>query len=527
VGVNPLHALLADETSPYSPSSRTALNVLYLDVEAIDDFRECDAALAHVRSPSWQARLDRLRAEPLVDYAEVASLKFELFKMLYAHFRERHLHAETARARSFREFQSGAGAPLRAQALFDALREQFGARVAGATCGPDDGCAEHRDPGSATVAAFRQSHQARVEFFEYLQWQTDLQLAGVERRARDAGMAIGLYRDLAVGVNACGAEAWHAQHLFARGMHIGAPPDEFNQKGQDWGLPPWIPQRLTADDYAAWSAVLRANMHRAGALRIDHVMGLMRLFWIPAEGEPGDGAYVHYPFEALLGVLARESLGARCMVVGEDLGTVPDRVRAAMARLGILSYRVLYFERDRRGRFRAPSAYPIDALVTLSTHDLPTLRGFLTEADLRARDALDLFPDTQTRRQQYAARARDRERLLAALHGAGLETPRVADAADADAPFDHALASSVHAFLARTPSRLMTFQLEDVFGVLEQINLPSTTAERYPNWRRKLPLDLEDWAADGRFAAICAAIRAQGRGRVRSKYAAGTHGTMV
>ena len=510
VGVNPLHALLPGEISPYSPSNRSALNPLYLDVEAIDDFSESASARTHALSRPFQERIDRTRAAPLVDYREAAAIKFEAFERLYAHFREQHLQRGSARARAFREFQSCASASLRSQALFDALHEYLRATLGSARCAPADWPAEYRDPDSPALREFRRSHEARIEFFEYLQWQGAVQLAAIARRAHDAGMAIGLYRDLAVGVNGCGAETWQMPALLARDMHVGAPPDEFNQKGQDWGLPPWIPERLTAAAYQPWIEVLRANMRCAGALRIDHVMGLMRLYWVPAGAEARDGAYVRYPFEALLGILALESERARCVVIGEDLGTVPDEVRSAMARLRILSYRVLYFEQEG-DRFRAPAGYPADALVTLSTHDLPTLHGFLAGADLQVRDALDLYPSAELRQRLYAMRARDRERLLIALRDAGLAAPP--DSAAAAVPFDDALAANVHAFLARTPSRLLAFQLEDVFGTLEQINMPTTTAERYPNWRRKLPVDLEDWPADGRFAAICAAIRAQGRGR--------------
>jgi (1->4)-alpha-D-glucan 1-alpha-D-glucosylmutase len=515
VGVNPLHALFAgrpEDCSPYSPSNRAMLNPLYVDVEAVEEFSACEPARDRVLSAAFQRRLADARAAVLIDYPGVAALKYDILELLYRHFRERHANAATARGLAFREFQQRAGEPLLHHALFEALGEWLHRRdpaLRDMRQWPSD----YRHADSVAVAAFLESHRERVEFFQYLQWQADAQLADVADRARQAGMAIGLYRDLAVGVDAGGSEAWHDPSLFAHDMHVGAPPDEFNQNGQDWGLPPWIPQEIVQRRYAPWIDVLRANMHCAGALRIDHVMGLMRLYWIPAGADARDGAYVRYPFDALLGVLALESTRAGCIVVGEDLGTVPDAVRDAMARLAILSYRVLLFERAADGGFTRPEAYPREALCTFSTHDLPTLHGFLVEADLEARDALGLFPDEAMRAQQYALRRDDRRRLHVALRDAGLLTGDAAYASADALRFDQTLCNAVLAYLARTPSRLMTFQLEDVFGVVEQTNLPSTTGERYPNWRRKLPIELEQWASDGRFAAACAAIRAQGRGR--------------
>ena len=524
VGVNPLHALFPtapEAASPYSPSNRRMLNVLYVDVEAVAELVECEAARARVGASAFREQLARLRSAPLVDYAGVASLKLDVLGMLYRRFRDHHLARGTARAQAFRAFQASGGDDLAKHAAFEALHETLCAANPRAT--PASWPASLRDPGSPEVAAFTDAHRERTEFFEYLQWQAQAQLAAVAARARATGMAVGLYRDLAVGVNSAGSEAWQDAPLFAHATHVGAPPDEFNQKGQDWGLPPWIPQRLAQAHFDSWTAVLRANMRFAGALRIDHVMGLARLFWVPAGASPDAGAYVRYPFDDLLAILAHESRRAKCLIVGEDLGTVPDTVRDAMARLGILSYRVLLFERRSDDSFAPPIDYPVDALATFSTHDLPTLRGFLEQTDLRARDALGLFPTPQLREHLYALRRADHARLRAALRDAGLlEESATADGTPAP-QFDDALVRAVHAYLARTPSRLMTFQLEDVFGAGEQVNLPTTTEDRYPNWRRKLPLDLERYASDGRFDAVCAAIRAEGRGRRTATQATRAH----
>jgi (1->4)-alpha-D-glucan 1-alpha-D-glucosylmutase len=367
----------------------------------------------------------------------------------------------------------------------------------------------YRDHRGEAVQRFAREHADAVGFYLYLQWQADLQLERAQAAALRAGMAIGLYRDMAVGANPGGAETWTSPERYALGVHVGAPPDAFNQKGQDWGLPPWIPGRLPDDDYAPFVCLLRANLRHAGALRIDHVMALMRLFWIPAGAAPTEGTYVRYPLDDLLAVLALESTRHHAAVVGEDLGTVPDEVRAALRTRGVLSYRVLWFERTHDGDFVPPHEYPAQALVTVSTHDLPTLAGFWRGADLEARDRLELFPGHAVRDDQYAERARARPALLQALARAGLVQP--GDAVPATLDFDHVLA--VHRYVARTPAALMSVQLEDVFGEALQVNLPATTDAQYPNWRRKLGVDLEDYARDGRFAAVCAAIRAEGRGQ--------------
>ncbi|MCC6196858.1 MAG: 4-alpha-glucanotransferase [Burkholderiales bacterium] len=502
VGVNPLHELFLDrpaQPSPYSPSSRLALNPWYLDVEAIPDYAECTRARARVASQPFQRRLAELRAVELVDYAGVAAQKRPVLGLLFDSFRRRHLARGSARAQAFRAFVTP---HIHDAALFDALQAHFAAQDPLAWGWPAWPAAYH-DRESPDVRAFAAAHVDDIDFYLYLQWQADEQLAHAARAARDAGMRIGVYRDIAVGANPGGAEVWRDRALFARNVHVGAPPDEFNQKGQDWGLPPWIPQRLAAASFDAWVALLHANMRHAGALRIDHVMGLSRLFWIPQGMAPADGAYVRYPLPQMLALLARESARRGCLVVGEDLGTVAGDLRQKLADAGVYSYRVLYFERDAQGAFLPPQAYPAQALVSISTHDLPTLAGFWQGADLAARDALDLFPTPAMRERMYADRNADRPRLRDALAGAGLDPPPLAG------PLDAGHTAAIHDYVARVPCALMTVQLEDVFGQAEQVNLPATLDHQYPNWRRKVGIPLEGWAADGRFAQVCAAIRGQ------------------
>ena len=508
IGVNPLHALYPHNpahASPYSPSSRRFLNVLYIDVEAVEDLAECEEARALIDAPEFRERLAAAKASELVDYPAVAALKFPVLERLYAHFRATHLRADTARARAFRDFQAASGAPLRRHALYEALQQRFHEAdpgVWGYPLWPEP----YRDPRSAEVTRYAESHVERVEYFEYLQWLADRQLAAAADRARTLGLEVGLYADVAVSIDSAGAEAWASQDCYVLGATLGAPPDEINLKGQNWGLPPLHPERLREAAYAPFIDLLRANMRHAGAVRIDHVMGLARLFWIPRGRDGADGAYVGYPFDDLLGVLALESHRNRCLVIGEDLGTVPDEVRAGLQRAGVLSYRLLLFERNADGHFKAPSEYPVDALVTASTHDLPTLTGYWEGHDLQLRQSLALFPSDEVREAQIVARAQDRARLVFALERENLHPDGLN--AVAPQPLSTEMLRSVQVYLARTPARVLVAQLEDVLGVREQANLPGTTDE-HPNWRRKLPLDLERIADDPRFVAFVDAMAAE------------------
>lgn len=511
VGINPLHALFParpEAASPYSPSNRAALNVLYLDVEAVDDFAHCKTARARVYSPAFQSMLARLRAFDHVDYSGVARLKFEILALLYDHFRTHELGASPGeRGRAFRDFQCDRGKALKLHGLFDALQEHVAAG-AGAAVGWPSWPAEYRPPAATSDDELYRRHADRAEYFQYLQWQAELQLAGASAHGRACGLGVGLYGDFAVGADAGGAETWSQAAVYAPEMHIGAPPDEFNPRGQDWGLPPMLPHRLRAAGYVPFVSALRAAMRHAGALRIDHVMALMRLFWVPEGAVPVDGAYVAYPFSELLGIVALESQRNRCLVIGEDLGTIAPGVRAALAAAGVLSYRPLYFERTGDGGFAAPQSYPTQALVTVGTHDLPTLAGFWAGRDIVARTRLRLFADEKTHAEALAARLRDRGRLLDALARAG-----VVAAADAPRRMTIDLMLAVHRFLARTPSMVMAVQLEDVFGQDTQVNLPSTTEDQYPNWRRKLAIPIESWASNRRFAALTRMLRKERRQR--------------
>jgi (1->4)-alpha-D-glucan 1-alpha-D-glucosylmutase len=485
VGLNPLHAMFAHNpahASPYSPSSRRRLNPQYIDVEAIDDMRECELAQRLVRSAQFQARLEQLRDRDEVDYPGVAAAKREVLELLYAHFRARHLSADSTRAQAFRAFQHDAGDALRQHALYEAIQAHLHAQDAsvwGWPVWPE----AWREPASPAVQRYAQEQVERVEFHEYLQWQAEHQLGRLCAHCRARGLAIGLYLDLAVSVDRAGSDTWSHAHTYASDASVGAPPDDFNRQGQNWGLPPLRPDHLRASGYRVFIDTLRANMRHAGALRIDHVMGLVRLFWIPPARGARDGAYVHYRADELLAIVALESQRNHCLVIGEDLGTVPDEIRHALAERGVLSYRLMYFERDGAGALKPPGDYPRDALVAVSTHDLPPLAGWWEGRDIEWRYRLGLLPDPQMADALRTARRDERRRLLEALQRAGL-------AAQADVP----PLEAAHAYLGATPSAVMMLQLEDVLGVVEQANLPGTVDE-HPNWRRKLPCDLDAMAA--------------------------------
>ena len=507
VGLNPLHALFPHNphhVSPYSPSSRLFVNTLYVDVEAIADFAECEPARRLVESAAFRERLRALRASDVVDYAGVSDAKRQVLALLFASFRDRHQRRRSVRAAAFDGFRAHMGQALRQQALFEALQEHFHSRdpsVWGWQVWPE----AFRDPHSSAVAAFEREHAERVDFYAWLQWQADLQRAAIAEDATSAGLRVGVYTDLAVSIDPAGAEAWSQQALYASAASVGAPPDAFNREGQDWGLPPIIPSRLRDAAFAPFLATLRANMRHAGALRIDHVMALMRLFWVPRGGKPVDGAYVHYPFEELAGLVALESHRHRCMVIGEDLGTVPDDVRSTLHAHDVLSYRVLMFERDAQG-FRSPDAYPEAALATASTHDLPTLRGWWEGHDIDVRARLGMIAGDADAASQRDERANDRRLLVAGLDAAGVLDER-ARAAAASPVLSVPLAEAIVAFLAKTPSVLAVLQLEDLLLVRDQANVPGTV-DQHPNWRRKLPERIEDALSRDPFASLAARLSA-------------------
>jgi (1->4)-alpha-D-glucan 1-alpha-D-glucosylmutase len=507
LGLTPLHSLFPDEPQrcdPYAPSSRLFLNLVHLDVAAIPDYGECEEARRFVEGDTFQARLRALRAAELVDYPAVADAKGDVLERLYRHFRGEHLRKGTERARAFRSFQAWQGEALRRFCVFHALREHMvgeGGRPIPWTDWPS----EFRNPTSRAVARFAAGHEERIDFFGYVQWQGSQQLQGVGKRSWELGLAVGLYQDLAAGVTPDGSDAWADGAVYARSVQVGVPPDDFSPTGQSWGLLPWNPVRLREAAYSPFIACLRQNMRDAGALRIDHVLGLQRLYWVPDGMETSEGGYVAYPLEEMLGILALESQRNRCLVVGENLGTVPPGLREALKTRGILSSQVLYFEREEGGGFASPAGYEPLAVASIGTHDLPPIEAFWKGADLETRRTLGLYADEAQYQEAVIRRATDRSHLLLALQREGLLPGDIGADPVALAELPPALVRAVHLYLARSPSQLMLVQLEDAFGQSEQVNLPGSR-DAYPNWQRRLPLDLEEWGDHPQLGELLATV---------------------
>jgi 4-alpha-glucanotransferase len=504
IGLNPLHALSPadpERSSPYSASSRHFLNVLYIAVPLVAEYEECAAARERMADPAIAQRLDELRGRDVVDYRGVAELKFDVLALLYREFCDRHLAFGTGRAREFRAFVAAGGELLQLHARFDALDRYFRSTL-GTASGWLSWPEEFRDVNGKAAARFAAEHPREVEFYAYLQWLAHEQLCGAQALALELGMPIGLYGDYAVGASPSGSETWADQQSFCMGAEIGAPPDPLALKGQGWGIPPQDPSVMLAHRLQSFVTLIRNNMRYYGALRLDHVMSLFRLWWVAAGFSPTEGAYVHYPLQQLLTVLSLESGRSACLVVGEDLGVVPDEMRRAMPECGLYHYKVLLFEKVD-GRFRRPDEYVRHALATITTHDMPTLRSYWEGRDIELRRRLNLYPSVEVESDIVREREQDRELLLAALQEQGLQPARPATPSDGFTP---ELAHALHLYLARSATALVALQIEDLLGEILPVNVPGTDRE-YPNWQRKVSADLEELAARADLAACFEEIR--------------------
>ena len=449
VGLNPLHAPCSDGdamASPYSPSDRRYLNPQYIDPECEPEW---EAAAATLVTPAWQERRERLQALPLVDYEAVNQLKYEALEAMFSVFRRQQRKAGTERGRAFRRFVTAGGSAL-------------------------EGFARHQAGHNAWARMYRTEPQ----FHAWLQWLASCQLQRCQQVALDSGMRIGLMRDLAVGAVGRGCEVEQARGLYLADASIGAPPDPFAPHGQDWGLPVPHPLRLRESGFRFFIDLLHKNMSACGALRVDHVMALMRLWWCLHDADDHAGLYVFYPRDEMLALLRLESWRHRCVVVGEDLGVVPDEFRQAMRRSALLGNRLFYFEQHHDGRFRAPAEFAEDVLLMVTNHDVPTLADWWQGSDLQRRRDLGLIPDEDALAQQKQQREADRARLRAWLDDNGLLPAAVGPG------LDMALCSAIHQGCARSAARLLLLQLEDLQLLVEPVNIPGTWRE-YPNWRRK------------------------------------------
>jgi 4-alpha-glucanotransferase len=492
IALNPLHAIhnrAPYNTSPYLPNCAYYRNFIYIDVEAVPEFASSCWARHLLARSTVQRELASLREAGEVQYERVSRIKLRFLKLAFREFlKER--RAGSARAREFQAWADGEGLLLRRFALHSALDEAIHSRnpsVWNWPAWPEP----LRSPGSPETAEFAEKHWRSVLFYQYVQWIADQQLARAQAHARSLGMHIGLYHDLALATDRYGADLWMLPEFYMGGCRVGAPPDDFSPKGQDWGFPPPNSGAHYRDGYRLFAASIRKACQHGGALRIDHVMRFFRLYWIPDGMEASAGTYVRDRYDDLIRILALESVRSQAIIVGEDLGTVPDHVRETLAHFGILSYRLFYFEQDGNRQFKLPGDYPRLALVSASTHDLPTLAGFWQNRDILARREAGVLPDDETMRRAIAQRLSEKQRILDLLHRLNLLPEGYARNVAELPELTGELHGAIVGFLMSTPSMLLLLNQEDLFKETEQQNLPGTTAE-YPNWRRKMKYSTEE-----------------------------------
>lgn len=491
VGLNPLHAIPNRQpfnTSPYLPTSIFYKNPIYLDVERLEDFQNSGRAQRMLAAPEIQAELEALRSAEYVEYERVYRLKLRALKLSFAAFL-RESRRGARRAQEFQDYMEREGELLDRYAVYSALDGWIHRRQPEIWVWPD-WPEEYRDPESEATRRFAKRHWRAVLFYKYVQWQLDVQLRAAQESARRKGLAIGLYHDMPLATDRCGGDLWAYRPFYAAGCRVGAPPDDFSPKGQDWSFPPPNSELHRETGYRLFTESIRKNCRYGGALRVDHVMRFFRLFWIPEGKEPTDGAYVREFHEELLPILALESVRHKVIIVGEDLGTVTPEIRAALDRYGLLGYKVPYFEKNSEGRFRLPEEYPEEALVSSTTHDLPTLAGFWRSRDIEARREAGLI-DEQTYQEQLAGRAEEKQKILTLLFRLRLLPEWVPRRAEEIAELTGELHNAVVGFLAMARSRLMVLTQEDLLKETEQQNLPASTWQ-YPNWRRKMKFGLEE-----------------------------------
>ncbi|USD34826.1 MULTISPECIES: 4-alpha-glucanotransferase [Vibrio] len=493
VGLNPIHSLFPanpEGASPYSPSSRRWLNILYIDVSSVPEFALSIEAQQRVGSAEFQQRLQKARESHWVNYTEVADLKLSVLPLLFDEFKKRHLDKNTERAQAFLAFVEEGGDSLMHQAAFDALHASLhaeNANVWGWPVFPD----EFRRFENTAVQKFIEQNLDQVHLYMYLQWIADIQINEAQALAEEKGMSVGLYRDLAVGVADSGAETWADNGNLVMDASIGAPPDILGPLGQNWGLPPLNPQVLQETSYDAYIKLLRANMKHCGALRIDHVLGLLRLWWIPKGENATKGAYIYYPVEDMLAILALESHRHQCSVIGEDLGTVPDEIVEILRDAGVHSYKVFFFETSEDdGGYISPAHYAEQSMSALCTHDMPTLRGFWHCDDLKMGEELGLYPDPEQLKNLFADRLESKQGILDSVAWHGYLPEGVGRDAQY-VPMDSYLAEALQLHVAAGSSTLLSVQLEDWLEMDKPVNIPGTVDE-YPNWRRKLSMNLDE-----------------------------------
>ncbi|MGH7181845.1 MAG: 4-alpha-glucanotransferase [Nitrospiraceae bacterium] len=509
IGLNPLHALRNTapyHISPYAPNSRLYLNELYIDLEQLPEFSGSEEVRQQWLAPEFQAKLQAQRESQQVDYDTIATTKRTMLELAYRKFlteaysgEEPNLRPETSRALRLEKFIRSEGLPLELYATFQTLEEER-RLIQSKSATWYDWPKPFLTPGQP-AREYAERHRKRIRFFQYIQWVASEQLNEIRQSAEKLAMPIGLYHDLALGADRNGAEAWIYQSVLALGADCGAPPDSFAPEGQNWGLPPINPHALRASGYELLIQLLRNNFRSGGAIRLDHVMAFCRLFWIPRGRPASEGTYVHYPFEDLLAILALESVRSKTLIIGEDLGTVPDWIRAQLAKARVLSYRVFYFERAADGAMKSPGDYPARSLAVATTHDLPTLTGLWSGEDLQVRARLGAFTDGAAHHHAWEERQRDKVAILRALKRESLLPNGVTEDLATAPAMTTDLCRAIHTYLARTPSCIVLANLEDGLGELSQTNLPGTV-DSHPNWTRKYAIRVDEIMCDERLQQL-------------------------
>ncbi|MCH4812381.1 4-alpha-glucanotransferase [Vreelandella neptunia] len=476
LAISPTHAMFSadpERYSPYSPSTRLLYNVLYSAAETL--LGETCVHEAQARN-GLQAELRRLEADDYLDWPEAARVKLSWLRYLYDDFMEREDYEAQALHQEMQAFRRAGGELLEDHCRFEALQRELG---------PGDWRdwpEELRDPASLTLAHFAETRTDEIGFHAFLQWLTADGLARAQRTARERGMAIGLITDLAVGADARGSQTWSRPTDMLEGVSIGAPPDLFNANGQDWGLAAFSPFGLKRSGFRSFIDMLRSAFAHAGGVRIDHILGLMRLWLIPQGAPPFEGGYLSYPLDDMLRLVALESWRHRAIVIGEDLGTVAPGFRERLTARGILGMQVLWFEQDEAHNYLPASNWKPNAIATTSTHDLPTVAGWWAGRDIEWRSHLGLLKETQSAESEQLARRQERAKLASSLGLLGA-TPTTETLEAADIPASQVLNACTR-HLAGTPAPLLILPVEDALGLEEQANLPGTLDE-HPNWRRR------------------------------------------
>ncbi|WP_372880429.1 4-alpha-glucanotransferase [Psychromonas sp.] len=495
IGLNPIHALSPshpDNASPYSPSSRKWLNILYIDLNTVDELIRNKSLQAKIGSDEFQQQLALLRATEWVDYEKVTALKLEILRALFATLNDDSPESKI-RLAALNTYVEQKGESLQQHAAYDALQFKFLAEDPNSWGWPvwPDAFQSYQSEASQD---WIQDNQQEVLFWCYTQWIAELQLEEADQLAKSMGMTLGIYRDLAVGVALNSSDIWANHSLYCEHISVGAPPDVLGPQGQSWGLPPISPAQLQETAYQPFIDLLQSNMRHCGALRIDHVLGLLRLWWVPDNATAVKGAYIYYPVQDMLNLLALESVRNQCLVIGEDLGTIPEGIDVLLQDAGVYSYKVFFYEQAADGGYIAPQHYIKQAMATLSTHDMPTIKGYWHCDDLHLGRKLGLYPDLDVFHKLLADRLACKQQILDSLHGLGSlpgDFPRNAKHVEMDKTLNFAL--QIH--LAKGSSALLSLQLEDFLEMDKPVNVPGTSNE-YKNWRRKLSKNIDQIFTD-------------------------------